>query len=559
MNEQIEVKVSGRVMVRGEVRGGVLVAELALRALTWANEAGLSSCKEGSRRVFDVPAVLVPSLVDKLMVVLSPQETDALRERLSPLLRLAGEQALHHANLRATVLDRLNTQPVQDEALMPFQRDGVGWLLAAQGVGLVADDMGLGKTAQALAWMRHAGVRRTVVVAPASVALNWCREAARFHPEVTAVPLLKQVDMDRFAQAPPSEPWMAVLTWDGLRRMWGSLASMEQPPEAIVADEAHYAKSLEAQRTRALLWLGSMVKHRVLLSGTPMRNRPRELFPLLHLLDPAQFPCFVPYGERYCGPKLQRFGMRYVRTYDGATNPEELNMLLRPHMIRRMKSEVLTQLPPKQVQRLPLPVDGGIQRRMKAAMQVLRTEQHEGGNRGLGMVTQLRQEVGMAKVDAALEWLESLRVAEEPAVLFCHHLAVLDALTTACRGKGWRHAVIAGDTPLKARQQAVADFQSGEVDVLLATEAAREGITLTRSAYLAFVEYFWVPGDMQQAADRVWRISQEREVFITVLHLEGSLDDHVAKVIERKTKVIETVQDNRSVEAEIIRELLEAP
>jgi SNF2 family DNA or RNA helicase len=256
---------------------------------------------------------------------------------------------------------------------------------------------------------------------------------------------------------------------------------------------------------------------------------------------------------------LQRFGARYVRTYDGATNPEELNMLLRPHMIRRMKSEVLTQLPPKQVQRLPLPVDGGIQRRMKAAMQVLRTEQHEGGNRGLGMVTQLRQEVGLAKVDAALEWLESLRVAEEPAVLFCHHLAVLDALTTACRGKGWRHAMIAGDTPLKARQQAVADFQSGEVDVLLATEAAREGITLTRAAYLAFVEYFWVPGDMQQAADRVWRISQEREVFITVLHLEGSLDDHVAKVIERKTKVIDTVQDNRSVEAEIIRELLETP
>ena len=104
----------------------------------------------------------------------------------------------------------------------------------------------------------------------------------------------------------------------------------------------------------------------------------------------------------------------------------------------------------------------------------------------------------------------------------------------------------------------MASFQAGGVDVLLATEAAKEGITLTRAAYLAFVEYFWVPGDMSQASDRIWRIGQEREVLVTILHLEGSLDDHVARVIDRKTKIIDVVQDNRSVEAEIVRELLEA-
>jgi len=509
LSEQIEIKVSGRVLLRGEIRGGSLVAELALRPRSWANEVGLSSCKEGSRSVYDIPAALVPDLIESVRV-LGPELAQDLTTRLAPLLVLAADQAENSKRVRGSLVDRMMPVPVEDDLLMPFQREGVGWLLATGGVGLIGDDMGLGKTAQGLGWMRHAGIRRAIVVCPASVVLNWCREAARFYPDAKPSPILSSKDMERFQAS--EGPWIVVVTWDGLRRMWRELLALS--PEAVVADEAHYAKSPEAMRTRALLWVGSALKHRVLLSGTPMKNRPRELFPLLHLLDPVQFRAFLPYGERYCGPKTQRFGHRHVRTYDGSTHAEELNLRLRPYMIRRVKSEVLSQLPPKSVQRLPLPVD---------------------------------------------TWLESLREAGEPAVLFCHHRSVVQALSEACRGRGWRYVTIAGDTPITARQDAVAAFQAGEADVLLATEAAKEGITLTRSAYLAFVEYFWVPGDMAQASDRVWRISQQREVFVTILHLEGSLDDHVAKVIDRKTKVIDTVQDNRSVEAEVIRELLEAP
>ena len=556
MSEQIEVKVSGRVLLRGEIRGGALVTEAALVARSWVQEVGLSSAKEGGRNLFDVPAALLPDLLERLRA-LGPEIVEPLQARLSSLLALAARQHEDNQRIRGSVVERMAPTPVQDDLLMPFQREGVGWLLATGGVGLVGDDMGLGKTAQALGYLRHAGIRRAVVVCPASVVLNWCREAARFYGGATPVPILSAKDMSRFKLKPPPEPWIAVLTWDGMRRMWSDLASLDPLPEALVADEAHYAKSLEAQRTRALVWFGSMLPHRILLSGTPMRNRPRELFPLLHLLDPVQFRSFLPYAERYCGPKTQRFGMQHVRTYDGATNTEELNLLLRPYMIRRVKVEVLDQLPAKRVQRLPLPVDAGIQRRLKAAMQLLRSEQHEGGHQGLGLITQLRQEVGLAKVAAAVEWLDSLQDAGEPAVLFCHHRAVLQALMEACRARGWRYTTIAGDTPVAARQQAVASFQAGEVDVLLATEAAKEGITLTRAAYLAFVEYFWVPGDMGQASDRIWRIGQEREVLVTLLHLEGSLDDHVAKVIDRKTKIIDVVQDNRSVEAEVIRELLE--
>ena len=552
----IEQRWENRILFRGEIRGGCFVAELALTALAWAQDVGLSSAKEGAaRRVYDVPACLLPDLFAQIERTRVMSISPAVREQLEPLLRLAVQQ--HHAHEAfKQIVDMEPAAPVPDEALFPFQQEGVGWLVRAGGVGLVADDMGLGKTAQALAWMRHAQIARAIVVAPASVALNWTREAARFYPGLHAVAAFKQKDMDKLVANPPPEPFMVVVTWDGARRLWASLLALEA--QALVADEAHYAKSLDAQRTRALIWLGSTMPHRILLSGTPMRNRPRELFPLLHLLDPVRFRAFVPFGERYCGPKLQRFGARHVRTYDGASHTGELNILLRLHMIRRTKLEVLTQLPPKRVQRLPLPVVPAIQRQLKVAMQVLRDEQHEGGHRGLGLITQIRQEVGLAKVPAALEWLEALREADEPAVMFTHHLSVLEALVAECRARGWRYTRIAGDTSAVLRQQAVNDFQEGRVDVMLATEAAREGITLTRAAYLAFVEYFWVPGDMAQAGDRIWRIGQTREVFVTVLHLEGSLDDHVARVIDRKNKVIDAVQDNRSIEAEILREVLES-
>ena len=294
MSEQIEVKVSGRVLLRGEIRGGVLVTEAALAVRSWVQEVGLSSAKEGGRDLFDVPAALLPDLLERLRD-LGPEVTDHLRARLSPLLALAARQ--HEANhqTRGSVVQRMSPTPVQDDLLMPFQREGVGWLLATGGVGLVGDDMGLGKTAQALGYLRHAGIRRAVVVCPASVVLNWCREASRFHGQATPVPILSAKDLERFKLKPPPEPWVVVLTWDGMRRMWSELARLDPMPEALVADEAHYGKSLEAQRTRALVWFGSLLPHRILLSGTPMRNRPRELFPLLHLLDPVQFRSFLPY------------------------------------------------------------------------------------------------------------------------------------------------------------------------------------------------------------------------------------------------------------------------
>lgn len=553
MDPIIEQRLAGRVIFRGEIRGGCFSAELALRALGWANDVGLSHAKEGSRRVYDIPACLLPDLIEHLQVP-ARIVSDEVLERLAPLLKLAVEQREVHARFNA--VEGSSPHKIEDGALMPFQREGVAWLMRHGGVGLVADDMGLGKTAQALAYLRHAGISRAVVVAPASVALNWCREAERFYPGARGLAALSASSLDAVLRNPPPEPYFVVVTWDGLRRMWSSLLRLGV--HAVVADEAHYAKSLDAQRTRALMWLASSVPCRILLSGTPMRNRPRELFPLLHVLDPVRFRAFVPYGERYCGPRMQRFGMRHVRTYDGASHTEELNLLLRPYMIRRNKLEVLSQLPPKRVQRLCLSEIPSLRKKLASAMNLLRVEQHEGGSRGLGLITQIRQEVGLAKVEAACEWMDAMREAEEPAVVFVHHLSVLDALVEVCQARGWRFGRIAGDTPAAERQAVVADFQAAKIDLVLATEAAREGITLTRAANLLFCEYFWVPGDMAQAGDRIWRIGQEREALITILHLEGSLDDHVARVIERKNKIIDTVQDNRSVQAEIIRELLES-
>ena len=139
MSEQIEVKVSGRVLLRGEIRGGALVTEAALLVRSWVQEVGLSSAKEGGRSVFDVPAALLPDLLERLRA-LGPEVVEHLRERLSPLLSLAARQHEDNQRIRGSVVERMTPVSVQDDLLMPFQREGVGWLLATGGVGLVGDE-----------------------------------------------------------------------------------------------------------------------------------------------------------------------------------------------------------------------------------------------------------------------------------------------------------------------------------------------------------------------------------------------------------------------------------
>ena len=425
--------------------------------------------------------------------------------------------------------------------LYPYQRLGVQWAFAVGGRGIIGDDMGLGKTPQG--WMvleRDAAARRALIVCPGSVLVNWTREGARWAPTWTSSVAWSSRDLEKVALAPYPDRHATVVSWGLLSRPSAFAALRRMGFDAVIVDEAHYAKNAEAARTRSVLELLHDARIRLPLSGTPLKSRPAEFWTLLHAVDPIRFHSFFPWGETFCGAKDRRIGARVVRVYTGSARLPQLARLTTPYVLRREKAEVLTELPPKTRQTLPLRASRDLVRETVDLLQQLRDQARAGEEnpRALGAIGRLRQKIGLSKVDAAVEWATDAHASGEPSVLFVYHQEVANQLVLGLRKAGLRVGVILGSTAAKERQPIVDAFQAGELDAIVGSESIKEGISLVRAALSCQVEYWWTPGDMEQAEDRLWRNRQTRPVTNVYLHAEGTLDDHVAKLVEDKRDVV---------------------
>jgi SNF2 family DNA or RNA helicase len=398
-----------------------------------------------------------------------------------------------------------------------------------------------------------------LIVCPTSVAINWSREAEIWAP---SIPLLvapskakvrKQLDVLAGMEGRAG----LVVSWGMLRLVQDELLAAGF--DSVVCDEAHNMKEPTSQRSRAVVTLAYHCEHRLALTGTSVRNRPRELWMLLHFVDPLRFPLFVPFGERYCGARNKRIaGGRTVRTYDGKSRQKELNALSRAYLIRREKTQVLTQLPPKRWQTLKLAAPPKFMRAMKKVLADLQDETGalDDRSKALGMLQGMRKDIGLAKVDAAIEQIDTMLADDEPVVLFLYHSDVRKRIEEELDKRKIAYGTIVGGVSMKRRQQIVDDFQSGKLDVLIGSEACKEGITLTRSRITLHVEYWWTPGDQAQAEDRVARRGQTRATLHVYLHLEGSLDDHVARILTAKQATIDRLMDRSSIELAVLRTVI---
>jgi SWI/SNF-related matrix-associated actin-dependent regulator 1 of chromatin subfamily A len=277
-------------------------------------------------------------------------------------------------------------------------------------------------------------------------------------------------------------------------------------------------------------------------------------------VDPLRFHTFYPWGETFCGARDRRIGHKVVRTYDGSARLPQLAKVTTPYVLRREKRSVLTDLPPKRRQRLVLPTNDSLSSLTRSVLDEVRAQAQDerGSNRALGMLGELRQHIGLAKIDAAVEWAQDARANDEPVVIFVYHREVGNQLKARLLKEGMRVGMILGDTPAKDRQSLVDAFQlrhhddcvegrcvgpcgvrqHGPLDILIGSEAIKEGITLVRAALSLQVEYWWSPGDLEQAEDRLCRNGQDRPVLNVYLHLDGTLDDHVAMLLEDKRDTV---------------------
>ena len=422
--------------------------------------------------------------------------------------------------------------------LLPFQRAGVEFLELANGRAIVGDEMGLGKTIQALAYLQlHQDFRPAVLVVPSSLKINWKREANKWLDTNDTIEILNGRKPYQTTGS------ILIINYDILTGWVKYLTELE--PKIFIADEAHYMKNTKSQRSKAGKKLAKSIKQTLLLTGTPLTNRPAELFPLLQMIDPKAWPNFMRYAQDYCGAYHNGFGW----DFGGATNLEELHEKIKPYMVRRVKSDVMKELPEKRRTTVVIEFDEKVRKEYEQAMIDAQLALSRQGNQAehLTMIEKAKQCAVKGKLAYAIKWIENFLDVNGKLVVFCTHNFTVDTLMETF---GDRAVKVTGAVTGDARQAAVDAFQDDENIRLFVgnIKAAGVGLTLTAASDVAFLEFAWTPGDHVQSEDRCHRIGQENSVTAWYLVADNTIDEEIANLIQDKAKNIHAVLDGTAVD-----------
>ncbi len=431
--------------------------------------------------------------------------------------------------------------------LKPFQRAGLLQMRKFGGQVLLGDEMGLGKTIQALFWvMKHPRRRPVVIVCPASLKWNWHSEALNLFG-LRAEVLSGRPDKRR-AVLPAGDIY--VLNYDIMAAWLPALR--RRKPQILICDEAHFLTNPRAQRTKAVTKLARKVPHRLALSGTPFSNRPIELWPVLRIVKPKLFPSRQEYAWRYCRPRFTPWGWRF----DGATNTEELNRILRQScLIRRLKQDVLKELPSKQYRTVML----RLPRRARAEYEEARQDfikwltkispakaMRAKRSQAMSKIGYLLRLAAQLKMPLVFEWINDFFEAnpDKKLVCFTSHTATVDAMTA----KYPQALVINGAVASKHRAEIVRLFQNNPRRNLFVGNwrAAGVGLTLTAAHNVVALDLPWTYTDFVQGGDRAHRIGQHHNVIIHTLLTLDTLEEKQAKILRQKQQVMKAVIDGQN-------------
>jgi len=429
--------------------------------------------------------------------------------------------------------------------LRPFQDSGVAFIETRNGRAFIGDEMGLGKTVQALAYLQlHPDFRPAVIVVPASLKLNWQREAEKW----LADPQVEQVEgrTPYFIKGK-----IIVINYDILPYWEKQLKKMK--PSVVIFDEVHYAKNPKTKRSKACLELSQAAPHCIALSGTPITNRPIEFFTPIQLVDPDLYPDFWAFARKYCNARRNGYGW----DFSGASNTKELNaQLTKSILLRRLKVDVAKELPPKT--RVVVPMELENRNAYQAAQDnfikwLWGKKGEEAAKKAmtaeaLVRIEHLKQLAYTGKINACIEWIEDFLSSGEKLVVFGVHHKCLDDLAEAFEGQCVK---VDGRTAKPARQAAVDAFQKDpEIRLFLGNiKAAGVGLTLTAASCTAFVEIGWTPGEHDQAEDRVHRIGQTAD-SVTAYYLlaDRTVEEEIAELLDEKRVVLTAVLDGQDVD-----------
>ena len=448
-------------------------------------------------------------------------------------------------------LDILNLMPAHfgnGREMMAFQKAGLAFVDGTGGNAMIADQPGLGKTCQSLAYLAlHTDIRPAVVVCPASLKLNWEREAEMWLETSDVIEVIKN-----------GKPYplngdigIIIINYDVLKKWLPELKAIK--PQILIYDESHYIKSPKSARSKAAAQLAKSVPHKILLTGTPVLGHPAELWNQLCTIDPNRYnsKSFFSWHRRYCDAKQLTFfrwdAKKHIRVkqsvwdFSGASNLKELAESLKGIMIRRTKEEVLPELPEKRRQTLLVSIDN---RRdyNHAEKDFLSWIKEQKGNDAakrassveqLSMVEALRQIAIQGKMKQAIEWISDFLETGEKLVVFATHRATIDTLMTEFSKVAVR---LDGGMCAEEKQLSVDRFQEDDEIRLFVgnVKAAGVGIPLFAASNVLFLELDWTPTMHEQCEDRLHRIGQKKAVNCYYMFASDTIDEKMMDMLEAK-------------------------
>ncbi|XP_071448484.1 SWI/SNF-related matrix-associated actin-dependent regulator of chromatin subfamily A-like protein 1 [Hetaerina americana] len=468
----------------------------------------------------------------KLMSLVSSMKGEV---SVSPLPKMVLETFLNPSNrieLQSINLSKID--PVLTDALMPFQVEGVRFGISRNGRCLIADEMGLGKTIQSLG-IAHYYYEEwpLLIVCPSSVKYTWKEAINKWLPSIIRTG--EEVAVISNSKESLEHGKIVIMSTDMFSKSGDKLSRFK----VIIVDESHSLKNSKSARSQVAYKVLRQAKRVILLSGTPALSRPAELYHQLTCIDRVGFPRMMEFGIRYCNGKNKPWGW----DYSGATNMEELVLLLEERlMLRRLKSDVLEQLPAKtrEVVILDPSAVNKISKEMCNSLKKFQSKQKLKNTESRGALLEYFNKSGTAKIQAICNYIEDLLEDDLKFICFAHHQVVLDGVCQVLQQNGIRYIRIDGSTSAVARKELCDEYQLSDqcrVAVLSIT-AANTGLTLSASSLIIFAELFWNPGILAQAEDRAHRIGQKNNVVVRYLVAEGTVDDYLWPMLQGKLEVL---------------------
>lgn len=446
--------------------------------------------------------------------------------------------------------------------LRDYQREGFNWLarLAYWGVGgCLADDMGLGKTLQSLAIiLKHAVDGPSLVVAPTSVSTNWLTEVTRFTPTINIVTLSGKDRLTAINELGRFD--LLITTYTLLQQEMDLLATV--PWQTIILDEAQAIKNAATKRSKAAMSLKA--KFKLITTGTPIENHLGELWNLFHFINPGLLGTLASFNERFAIP-IERYQDREARL--------KLKKLIRPFILRRIKSEVLEELPSRT--EITLDVDMSeyethfYEALRQNALDILESNKDKKG-RHLQILTEimkLRQaccsprlidplsKIVSSKLKVFSEIVTELIESRHKVLVFSQFIGHLQIIREFLDKQGISYQYLDGSTSSKLRKDRVEAFQAGEGDIfLISLKAGGLGLNLTAADYVIHMDPWWNPAVEDQASDRAHRIGQTRPVTIYRLVCRNSIEEKIVRLHQEKRDLAGSLLEGSDVSARMSSE-----